>query len=163
MIRRSILAATCALILSAAWSTAQAPVIRNPHNPPLFQRFAAPVSGPIRFLLSDHGLSLVRRSKSPVAIAVLKALGEPLPAASGYPAAIPPDSLFSQPEAAFDANVAGQLATASSQACRSRKRRWSADAVRTAPCSIWNRQSTPHPRTASRWTSFITGLPRAPT
>lgn len=115
MIRRSVFAASCALILSAAWSTAQAPIIRNQHNPPLFQRFAAPVSGPIRFLLSDHGLSLVRRSRSPVAIAVLKALGEPLPAASGYPAAIPPDSLFSQPEAAFDANVAGQLATASSQ------------------------------------------------
>ncbi len=97
MLKKCIAPIISLLVVSAIWSQAQAPTIRNPYNPPPFQRFAAPVSGPTRFLFGEHGVSLLRGSGSPVAIAVLKALGEPIPKSSDYPPAIAPEGLFSQP------------------------------------------------------------------
>ena len=117
MLKRYLSAAICLLFISSSWSIAQAPpVIRNSNNPPLFQSFAAPVSGSTRFLLSEHGLSLLRHSNSPVAVAVLKALGEPLPATSDYPAPIPPQSEpVIESEAAWPPASTAEPVTASPQ------------------------------------------------
>ncbi|HZY59702.1 MAG TPA: hypothetical protein VFE56_08070 [Candidatus Binataceae bacterium] len=113
MTRRYIIAIVLALACPAAWSMAQPsrPIVRNPDNPPLFQRFLAPPSGVTRFLLSKPGLRLVRKARTPAAIAILKALGEPLPPTSQYPAAvIPPEGLFSEPELEMSSTVQQQMA-----------------------------------------------------
>jgi hypothetical protein len=112
MTRRYVITIVLALACPAAWSMAQPswPIVRNPDNPPLFQRFLAPPSGVTRFLLSEPGLRLVRKARTPAAIAVLKALGEPLPPTSQYPAVIPPEGLFSEPELEMSSTVEQQMA-----------------------------------------------------
>jgi hypothetical protein len=92
MIKRSVALILLALAWSANCSMAQPPqpIVRNPNNPPLFQRFAAPPSATLRFLLSDRGRKTLRRLRTPGAIAFLKALGEDVtsqvPAAPSIPA-----------------------------------------------------------------------------
>src|SRR5260370_37839393 len=112
MTRRYVIAIVLALACPAAWSMAQPsrPLVRNPDNPPLFQRFLAPPSGVTRFLLSEPGLRLVRKARTPAAIAILKALAEPLPPTSHYPSVIPPEGLFSEPELEMSSTVEQQMA-----------------------------------------------------
>ena len=104
MIKRSVALILLALACSAKWSMAQPPqpIVRNPNNPPLFQRFAAPPSATLRFLLSDRGRKILKRSRTPAAIAVLKALGEDvtsqLPATPSIPAAEAETQLLPEPE-----------------------------------------------------------------
>jgi hypothetical protein len=78
MARRCFALAILVLVCTSTLSLAQPPqpIVRNPDNPPLFQRFAAPPSGIMRFMLSDRGRQILRRSRTPGAIAILKALGE---------------------------------------------------------------------------------------
>jgi hypothetical protein len=74
-------------------------VVRNPNNPPLFQRFVAPPSGVTRFLLSDSGLRMLRKRMTPAAIAILTAMGEPVPKDPIRPVLIiPPQILFAEPQ-----------------------------------------------------------------
>ena len=48
---------------------------KNPHNPPLFERFAAPPSGLLRLLLSDRGRGALMRLRPAAAAPFFKALG----------------------------------------------------------------------------------------
>ena len=109
MLKRCVSLITVALISSASWSMAQPPQspVRNPHNPPFFQRFAAPPSGWLQFLVSNQGREFLHRARTPAATAILKALGEDVsaesvftPPATGFASAAP-----SQLEAAAGANA----------------------------------------------------------
>src|SRR5437899_3628429 len=53
--------------------------LRRPVNPKPFDKFRAPVSGTLAFLLSDRGKAMFRASPSPLARAVLKLAGEQPP------------------------------------------------------------------------------------
>jgi len=104
MIKRSVALILLALACSANWSMAQPPqtIVKNPNNPPLFQRFAAPPSATLRFLLSEPGRKALRRLGTPAAIAFLKALGEDvtsqMPAAPSIPAGEAETQSLPEPE-----------------------------------------------------------------
>jgi hypothetical protein len=105
MLKRCVSQILIALLCSASWSMAQPqrPIIRNPNNPPLFQRFAAPPSGWLRFLMSSQGRKLLRRSRTPAAMAMLKALGEDITVQP--PPAYPVLNEESAPETAIPSGV----------------------------------------------------------
>ncbi len=56
-----------------------APGGRGPVNPAPFQKFKAPVSGPVRFILSEKGKQLAQQTSNPGARALLQAAGVEVP------------------------------------------------------------------------------------
>src|SRR5262249_758443 len=109
------------LLFFASQPIAQAapPPVRNPRNPPLFRRFAAPPSGWLQFLVSNQGKKYLRRSRTPASVAILKALGEDVSPQSfyrppeGFASAAPPRI---ETESATGAGVAQPLSVQSPNA-----------------------------------------------